>query len=673
MKKLIFTTLIIVLFLTNYSQNFRDSVDVIHYKINLTIDDFSEKKIEGYTQITCKPIFNQTKSIKFDLLDLNVEKIYVDEKKFTKWTYNDSVVSLNFKTPIDTNEIKNITVYYSGQPEEDSYWGGFYFSTNNAYNMGVGMNSTPHSFGRVWFPCIDNFTDKATYTFIIKVDEDYEAVCGGINTPVKLYPEGFAIYRWEMKNPIPTYLASVSVANYEVLKQTYEGIERNIPIEIYTFTGKKSLAEKSLINLHKTLNVYENLFGAYSWDKIGYSEVNFPSGAMEHAENISITNYAFNGSLSGETLIYHELSHSWFGNLVTCKTASDMWLNEGWASYCESIFMENIYGTQKFRDYNRNRHFEVIHLAHQKDHGYRAVANMDINYTYGTTVYEKGAEVIHTLRFYMQDSLFFPAVRHYLSKFAFKTASTEDFKNALSEYSKINLDDFFDFWVYDKGFNFFEINSYNIIQNNQNFDVTVKVGQRLIETENYANSNKIEISFMDSSFNIIHKIYEFSGKEGKQTFSIPFKPALIMLDMYEKTADATVDKYTFIAENGVFMFDECLFDAEVYQMSDTSFLRVVCNCIEPQNIEMPGYLFQKNYYWTIEGIWNNDFKAKGKFYLTTLMDLNFTKLYKAKNFILMYRKDNTEKWQQVDFEHHSDYLQTDLKKGQYAIAVKTYE
>ena len=102
-------------------------------------------------------------------------------------------------------------------------------------------------------------------------------------------------------------------------------------------------------------------------------------------------------------------------------------------------------------------------------------------------------------------------------------------------------------------------------------------------------------------------------------------------------------------------------------------MRVTCNCIEPDNDTINGYLFQKNYYWTIEGIWNKNFKATGKFYITSLMDMNFSKLYKPKNFILMYRKTPLSKWTQIKSESNTDYLEAELRTGQYAIAVKTYE
>jgi len=673
MKKIILIILSFIISTISFSQTFRDSVDVINYDINLLIDNFSDKQISGNTTITLIPVFNQTEIIKLDLLDLNIDKVLIDNRKTTNWTYNNDLISIHLQNSINKTDTTTISIYYNGSPKEDASWGGFYFSRIDAFNMGVGMSAVPHSFGRTWFPCIDNFTDKATYNYNITTNNKYKAVCGGILTDVTNLKKDQVIYHWEQKNAIPTYLASVSVSDYEIIKDVYNGIEKDIPIEIYTYKGKTSATKKSLINLHSAMNIFETLFGAYSWDRIGYNEISFGSGAMEHAENISISKYAFNGSLSNESLIYHELAHSWFGNLVTCKTAEDMWLNEGWASYCESIFFEHQYGNQKFRDYNRKRNFEVLHLAHQHDKGYRSVANMALTQTYGKTVYEKGANVIHTLRFYMGDSLFYPAVKHYLQKFAFSTASTQDFQLALEESSGINLTDFFDFWVYSKGFNFYEIENYTVSPNGDNFEVTVKINQRTSNADTIANHSKIEVYFMDNNFNTISKQINFYGIAGKATFTLPFEPQIVMLDLYEHITDATIDKYSFIIEENNYVFDESFVDIDVSEITDTTFVRVSCNVINPDNSDIPGYLFQKNYYWTINSISKGYFEANLKFYLTRLMDMNFTRLFKPTEFVLMYRENTQEKWHIISFELNDEYISTDFKNGQYALAIKTYE
>ncbi len=661
----------IFVYLGSFAQNYRDSIDVQNYKIYLTVKDFSEKQISATAEISLLPVFDNTLRIKLDLLGLNVDKVSVSGAKMKKWTYDGKNLTILFKKPVNSGDLLTVTVSYGGHPQEDKDWGGFYFTHIDAYNIGVGMSAVPHSFGRIWFPCNDVFTDKATFEYIVTVDKKYTAACGGVLTKTDSTATTKTFY-WKQNVEIPPYLASVAISDYDVISYTYKGIDRDIPLQIFAYDGRANDVRKSLQNLDTALRIFENLFGAYKFERVGYAQVSFQAGAMEHAENIAMTSYAFDGTLKNETLLYHELSHSWFGDLVTCKTAGDMWLNEGWASYCEALFLENMYGKQKFRDYNRLRHFKVLHFAHQYDHGYRSVADMDINFTYGTTVYKKGADVVHTLRFYLGDSLFFPAVKKYLNDYAFKNATTEDLKKSLSQSTGINLDDFFDFWVYSKGFPFFEIKNFKTWQKDSIYRVSVRTEQRTVGSDKLANSNRIEVFFMDSAFNTVSRIFEFSGKNAIDTFDVPFKPVLVMSDLYERTADATIDKYTFLVKQGEYIFDECLFDADVEKITDTAFLRVTCNCIEPDK-QKAGYMFQQNYYWTVEGIWNDDFQATGKFYLTTLMDMNFTKLHKPKDIILMYRQNPETEWQEIDYQYNKDFLTAELKAGQYALAIKTYE
>ena len=127
---------------------------------------------------------------------------------------------------------------------------------------------------------------------------------------------------------------------------------------------------------------------------------------MEHATNITYPNSSINGSLSDEWLYAHELSHMWFGDKVTCASADDMWLNEGWAVFCESVFREGLYGKESYKTTMRSKLKDVLQFTHIKDGGYRALYGIPPEYTYGSTVYDKGGQVAHTLRGYLGDSLF---------------------------------------------------------------------------------------------------------------------------------------------------------------------------------------------------------------------------------------------------------------------------
>ncbi len=670
MKKFSFFILILLIYSEISAQNHRDSIDVINYTINLSVNNLSSHKISGNTQILLCPEFDNSHSLKLDLLKLKVSKILLNGKNFSHWKQNDSLITFNFNKSINKKDTLILNIFYSGTPAKDNFWGGFYFTPINAFNLGIGMQSVPHSFGRAWFPCNDSFTDKAFFLFNITVPKEYTAACGGKLLGIYTNKKNLKTYSWQINKKIPPYLASVSIAKYTIIKQTIKGKQKNIPVQIFTFSTDEKKTKKTFINLPKAIKIYEKLFGTYPWGKIGYVLVNSNIGGMEHAENIAISASSIDGTTKNETLLYHELAHSWFGNLVTCSSSKDMWLNEGWATYAEALFKEYAYGEQAFKNYNRQRHFYALNFAHINDNGYRAIANMNINYTYGTTVYKKGADVIHTLRYYIGDSLFFNAVKKYLKLYAYKNANTLDFKNALEDNTGINLDDFFDFWVFSKEIPFFEINKWNCYKQNSFYSVKVKMTQRTIGGNKLANSNKIEIFFMDSTLKITKKIFKFSGDSASRTFKLYSKPKLVMADINEHICDASVDKYKFVSDTGLVTFNESLFDADIKKISDTSFLRVSANFIEPQHSKNSKFIFQKNYYWTIEGLWNKNFAANGIFYFTTLMDKNFQYIYNPKQIILLYRQNPSQKWHTVKFQYKTNYLQTKLKTGQYCFAIK---
>ena len=157
--------------------------DILKYTINLEIGNFTTKDIKGNTQIRFAPKMNGKTFIRFDLLKLTIDSIKENSTLLT-YTYNDTVVKVNFTAPKNTTDTSIFTVYYRGLPQGDpSGWGGFYFDNNGgnqyAYNLGVGFGAKPHNYGRVWFPCFDNFVERSKYEFNITNDSTRRAYCNG--------------------------------------------------------------------------------------------------------------------------------------------------------------------------------------------------------------------------------------------------------------------------------------------------------------------------------------------------------------------------------------------------------------------------------------------------------------------------------------------------------------
>ncbi len=663
--------ILIFLFLLNlsYAQTYRDSIDVLHYWIHDKIL-LNHQFIQGHTKVLLRSKYALNR-IQLDLWGFYIDSVLVNGQKQT-FKYNSESFWVPYKLP--ANDTVTVDVYYFGNPMQDDFWGGFYFSKQNAFNYGIGMNSKPLSVGRCWFAANDVFDDKALFDFYITARDKYTAVCNGLLKDT-LRSGQFITWHWKLAEPIPTYLASVAVGPYKVRKWIYHGIKANIPVQIYYLKTTPDTALHSFAHLNQVMRIYERLFGPYPWERIGFVQTTMSSGAMEHATNIALPLSSIDGTFRNEPLFYHELAHSWFGDYVTCKTRRDMWLNEGWATYCQQLYQEYLYGEKRFRDYRREKHLYVLNFAHKEDQGYRAIGKIDYIHTYGKTVYDKGADVVHTLRYQIGDSLFWPAVRAYLKKYAYSNASIADFEHSLEQFTGQNLSSFFKFWIYGRGFPWFQVFYTSVKHQKGKYRVAVAVEQRLVGTDTFDIGQKLPLAFVDKNANLHIVNLTVAGQWTYDTIVLNFRPECIVVDPQEHVADATTKQYFLLDTVGNYPFDYELFLLKLKHRTHRKvFAFVQANWLKPGGTFPKNVLVQQNYFWSVRFSCAKCVKADGLFFLTTLMDENFVHLKQddLKNLILLYRPNMYTAWKPVKFSITQDYglYVKDLRPGDYAIAMQ---
>ncbi|MBE9509945.1 MAG: M1 family metallopeptidase [Bacteroidetes bacterium] len=632
-----------------------DTFDVVHYTINLIVPDIKDKQVYGIVDLQIQPLINDIDTITLDLFGFSVDSIWIENERINRYSYNGRFIRVPVKDEIQSKSSVVVSVFYHGTPSSDPGWGGFYFKNDMAYNMGVGMKSYPHGVGRYWYPCVDNFVDRATYDYFIRVPENYTAVCPGELKETYLHKDSTVTWHWSLEDNIPTYLSSVAISEYEVIRDTLKGIERMIPSSVYVRPDLKNKADSSFSEIEKYLAVLENYFGPYRWQRVGYVDVPFSGGAMEHATNIAISGSTITGNYRFETLYFHELAHSWFGNMVTCRTSGDMWLNEGWASYCEALFINHKYGKEKFIDYVRDNHYKVLMYAHLRDNGMRAVYGIPKEFTYGSTVYDKGSDVVHTLRNYLGDDQFFPAVKKYLDKYAFNDASTEDLKNILCDQTKTNLDDFFKSWIYSPGFPHFSIDTFMVHKNENSYDVDVVIEQKLRGADELYNLNRIEITFMNDNWEKETALFGFSGRKGENHFKLPFEPTIVLLDVEEKVSDAITGYTRVLKETGEYEFDASFFRQSVKQITDSALVRVEYHWVTPDTIKSKEFngKFLTNGYWSVNGIFPEDYDATGYFKYFSKQSRqsayvdNTLLVDDPERLVILFREQQGQSWRQI--------------------------
>jgi aminopeptidase N len=496
---------------------------------------------------------------------------------------------------------------------------------------------------------------------------------------------GKRLCHWTLHDEIPSYLASVAVAEYVCVRDTFNGIMGHIPIEIWVLPTDTLKARNSFVNLKNILHLYEDKFGPYRWEKVGYVAVDFSSGAMEHATNIAYPSLAINGNTSYEILYAHELSHHWFGDLITCSKAEEMWINEGWATFCEFLHDETFLGYDTYLTNKRSKLNSVLRYAHLDDGGYYALNNIPPSNTYGKSSYDKGSLVVLNLRTFLGDSLFYAVFKQFLADNPFKTVTSEQMRDYVAQHANPKAYDFFNSWVFTPGFPHFSVDSFSVAPHGADWQIIVYSQERLRGRTTYSTYAETEITLMDTLWNTFTSKIHLQQGFGVDTFITSVKPSVIYTDLYEKINDATTDQYKVLKSVNSYTFAQTFFIGQVTQISDSAFVRVVHNWVAPDSLAtpIPGLIISHERYWDVQGIFPQNFVMKGKFnYSKTTtpagggMDCELM-TNNIDSMVVLYRPDKHHDWQIIPHTKvgsaYTGYMVVDsLKQGEYTFGIKNW-
>ncbi|MES2567444.1 MAG: M1 family aminopeptidase [Bacteroidota bacterium] len=660
-----------------------DTIDILKYTINLDITDFTNKKIKGNTRVRFAPKINGQNSVRLDLLKMTIDSITFNSALLS-YSYNDTLLKVNFTTGLNTTDTVDIIVYYHGIPQGDpAGWGGFSFNGNYAYNLGVGFGAKPHNYGRVWFPCFDNFVEKSLYEFNITTDVAKTSFCNGALIS-DIVNGTLHTRKWVLNKEIPSYLASVAVADYTQVNWNINAANGSLPIILAARPADTTALKNGFLHLPNAILGYENYYGPYVWNRVGYCLVPFNSGAMEHATNISYPRAATSIAYESE-LMAHELAHHWWGDLMTCETQEDMWLNEGMASYSERLFLEWTYSYSKYLNEVKLIHDELIKYVHLKEKGFRAISGVPHEYTYGDHVYRKGADVAHTLRTYMGDTAFFAGLKYVLQQKAYKNMNSLEFRDLLQTSSGQNLIPFFDNWVMNGGWPHFSIDSVKTSGSGAPYTSTVYVKQKLFGAPALYSDVPLELTFMNTAWNKEVKKIVMSGATQSFTVNTNVNPSYIGMNVNSKISDAISSEFKTIKTNATITYTLGKATFIVSNKGiDSSYIRVEHNIAKADPFKNNLYNFRLNtqHYWKIDGLLSTGFVSKlrlnydgnkamsGNSYMDTcLMVIN------GDSIVLLYRKNAADDWKEVSgYTKFKSSIRTGfftvdtLKFGEYVFA-----
>lgn len=687
---------------TNFSPKYKsgneslrsDTTNVINYSVYLDFTNAGSAIIAGATQVKFEALMDMN-TISLDLLQLQVDSV-VHAGNPIPFSYNDTLLVPQFASTILNGSIDSVTVYYQGSPQTDpSGWGGFYFTSGYYYNLGVGFESEPHNYGRVWHPCFDNFVERATYDFEILTNAGNTAYCNGTRISTLNVGTDSTLTKWTLNTEIPTYLASVAVSDYTHVSQNYFSVDQgiNIPIWLAAHDVDTTALKGSFINLNGALEAFENDYGPYVWERIGYVLVPFNAGAMEHSCNIAYPKATINGTTTYETLMAHELSHHWWGNWVTCETAEEMWINEGMAAYSERLFLEHVYDYDAYMLEMRDNHKNVLHRAHINDSGFYALNAVPLKYTYGDHSYNKGSDVMHTLRSYMGDAEFFAALQSIQTAYGGGTISTEQFRDHINGLGGVDVSDFFTDWMLQPGYSAFDVTHFEKVQDGANWNVSVVVDQKLKGASSYHNNVPMQITFIDDNWQTHDLDISLSGDYQALNMTVPIDPVAVFLNRNEKINHAITAEEFVVDGIGLYNSNYANARVTVDAVSDSALMRIEHHWVAPDNISSPAnVMLSQDRYWTFHGVnlaavsgeirfeYNGRNNSSGDLD-NSIMNSTGNQAFTEDSLVLLFRPSPQDPWEIVNGANLNTagadddkfgFMTTDtFMEGQYTFGYKT--
>lgn len=663
-----------------------DSIQLLHTELKMDFRNVSAQTIRAEAKILLRAK-KDIKQLRVDLERLSVDSVFCNG---ISCTFNKRFVDLHVSFPntIQAQDSFELQIFYGGSPRRDpSGFGGFYFNGDYAYAIGVGFSADPHPYGRSWYPCFDNFVTKGTYEFEVTTDTGFAALCGGTLDSVATATDQQTWY-YALHQPTPSYLISMAVSKYELLNGNISTSQGDIPYILAAQSKDTANLRASFSNFNKAVEAFIQYYGPYYWDRLGYHVVPFNGGAMEHACNISYPLFAVNGNLSREDLMAHELAHSWWGNNVTCRTQEDMWINEGWASYSEKLFNEFVYGKSRYREKVEINHRNVLQFAHISDGSILPVSGVEHENTYGSHVYNKGADIAHSLRFYMGDSAFFRAIKHIMSVKKFGNMDSRELIDSFQQFTNYDLSHYYKGWVVGKGFTHLSLKTWNTQQDGNGFKTNVGILQRNRWDGTPHDLVPVEVYLVKPDLTFEKFRVDATQFQSNFEFNTNYKPVSVGLDIDALLSDATTDTFHIIRNTGSYDFPDGLMQVEVNAVNNPSFLHITHHWIgadvSMQNRTQP--VLSRDRYWSVEGYLPDGFEA------SATIDYNGqTGSASGNNFldnqlirgtedslVLMYRPDAFAEWQIADadintgpakFDRRGSFTINDLKIGEYALAI----
>nr|MBI1232116.1 aminopeptidase [Cytophagales bacterium] len=500
--------------------------DALHYKIKLDVD-ISAKQLTGQNTITLTPLRSDLKTVTLDAVSLRVSDV-LDSKGFPL-SFKQAKEKLHINLPRSYSHSDTLTFTVKYVLAEQV--AGLKFIDQTETNpFQVSSDCWPNK-ARQWIPCYDYPHDKVTQEMIVTVDSNYKVLSNGELLGIAKGPEaGKHTYHWKQNKPHSTYLINLSIADYTVIEDSLGAL----PVNYWVYPRHEQDAKRSFAKTPYMIDFFTRLYGyAYPWEK--YDQViSAHQGGGAEATSASllgegaVTTRQEEIDFSFEGILAHEIAHQWWGDLITLRSWEHSWMNESFATYSDYLYKRFDWGEDEaaFDLLRKQRaYLREAHTRYMRPIVFTRYENPGQNFD--SHAYPKGAAVLHMLRFVLGDETFFRVISEFLHRFEFQAVSTQDFMQCAKDVSGMNLDWFFEQFLYHPGHAVFEVSK---SWNEATKTLVLEIKQTQDKWENVPIYRiPVNIGFYHNGAQRVEKVWLNDAME-KFEFKLDAEPLLVRFD-----------------------------------------------------------------------------------------------------------------------------------------------
>ncbi len=442
--------------------------DLVHTKLELE-PIWDKRQMKGLATVVLTPHFGDKQELMLDGVGFELRSVKRVNRRAAypvQHTYDGKAIKIKLDSAFAAGQRCSLEIEYVARPEEAPSAEGLEAITSDKGLYFINPLGTLPNRPRElwtqgetqsnsrWFPTLDAPNQKMTQEVHLTVDTSFTTLSNGLLTSQTRLPGGKRIDVWELKLPHAPYLAMLAVGPFAVVKDKWRDIE-------VSYYAEKPLAKRAkavFANTPEMIEFFSKRLGvAFPWPK--YSQVvgrDYVSGAMENTSASLFMEDVLEDDVDKRTqnwdlIIAHELFHQWFGDLVTCESWSNLSLNESFANYSEYLWLEHKQGQDAADFHALEEKLQYLYESRfKRENLIRYHYQRDLQ-MFDSHTYAKGGRILHMLRSYLGDDVFFAGLQAYLKKYSFKKAEVHDLRLVLEEVSGQDLNWFFDQWYFKPG------------------------------------------------------------------------------------------------------------------------------------------------------------------------------------------------------------------------------